>query len=242
MDFTRVSGMDATAARGAFLILKKYCVNRGITLVFANVRSNIRILLLKNDVAARENFFSSVDSAFAFYESGILAQNVLNSIHHRPNNYPKSVSVLLRHLIGDSDDSHLVNAVALFFQKREIPAGYDFYRVSESPSCFYFLASGQVAVSVNEDGSMTPNRSVAQVKLIGQGSMFGEVAFFSRQRQHTTATAVVPCTVFEMTRDNFDLMEKQNPMASIRLRDAIVQSMAQSITNLTLARSSLSTE
>ncbi|GMF13749.1 unnamed protein product [Phytophthora lilii] len=26
MDFTRVSGMDATAARGAFLILKKYCV------------------------------------------------------------------------------------------------------------------------------------------------------------------------------------------------------------------------
>ncbi|KAG6965517.1 hypothetical protein JG688_00007155 [Phytophthora aleatoria] len=56
MNFTRVTGMDATAARGAFLILKKYCRNQGISVVFANVLPKIRNLLLKNGVASKESF------------------------------------------------------------------------------------------------------------------------------------------------------------------------------------------
>ncbi|KAE9160690.1 hypothetical protein PF005_g31540, partial [Phytophthora fragariae] len=62
MDFGRVSGMDATAARGAFLILKKYCRNRGITVVFAGVLPRIRKLLLKNDVASEESFYATAEA------------------------------------------------------------------------------------------------------------------------------------------------------------------------------------
>ncbi|KAG2938811.1 hypothetical protein PC128_g12848, partial [Phytophthora cactorum] len=69
MDFTRVAGMDATAARGAFLLLKKYCKNHAIPVVFANARPDIRSLLLKNDVASTADFFPTAESAFAFYLS-----------------------------------------------------------------------------------------------------------------------------------------------------------------------------
>ncbi|KAF4128200.1 STAS domain-containing protein [Phytophthora infestans] len=66
MDFTRVAGMDATATRGAFLILKKYCKNHTIPVVFANVCPDIRSLLIKNDVASTTDFFPTAESAFAF--------------------------------------------------------------------------------------------------------------------------------------------------------------------------------
>ncbi|ETP14062.1 hypothetical protein F441_10998 [Phytophthora nicotianae CJ01A1] len=69
MDFTRVAGMDATAARGAFLILKKYCNNHAIPVVFVNVRPDIRSLLLKNGIANTTDFFPTAESAIASYVS-----------------------------------------------------------------------------------------------------------------------------------------------------------------------------
>ncbi|KUF93272.1 Transmembrane protein 65 [Phytophthora nicotianae] len=69
MDFTHVSGMDATAARGAFLILKKYCGNQGISILFVNVLPKIRKLLLKNEVTSKESFYDTMNAALEFCES-----------------------------------------------------------------------------------------------------------------------------------------------------------------------------
>ncbi|KAE9181096.1 hypothetical protein PF004_g24653, partial [Phytophthora fragariae] len=71
---------------------------------------------------------------------------------------------------------------------------------------------------------------LTQLKTVGPSSMFGEVAFFSQQRRYTAATAMEPCTVYEMTREQFEAMKKQKPALSIRLRDVVVQFMALSIT------------
>jgi SulP family sulfate permease len=76
MDLSRVVGMDVTAARGAFLILKKYCRSHGITVVFAGTTPAIRKLLLKNDVADEPSFFPAAHSAFYFYEQRLSTHNV----------------------------------------------------------------------------------------------------------------------------------------------------------------------
>ncbi|KAG7393468.1 hypothetical protein PHYBOEH_006072 [Phytophthora boehmeriae] len=76
MDFSRVSGMDSTAARSAFLILQKYCKNQGITVVFADALPDIRKLLLKNDVADDESFFVSADAALEFCANQLLIKSV----------------------------------------------------------------------------------------------------------------------------------------------------------------------
>ncbi|KAG7384412.1 hypothetical protein PHYPSEUDO_002600 [Phytophthora pseudosyringae] len=62
MDFTRVCGMDATAARGAFLILRKYCESHAIPVAFASVQPDVRKLLLQNDVALDAAFFPTLAS------------------------------------------------------------------------------------------------------------------------------------------------------------------------------------
>ncbi|KAL4117579.1 hypothetical protein PRIC2_011567 [Phytophthora ramorum] len=204
MDFSRVSGMDVTAARGAFLILKKYCRNRGITILFANVQPDVRTLLLKNEVAEEHNFFESVDSALELCENHLTSDSIRTQCHSA-NTEPAS---LLRHLVAESDSSHLLRGIDHFFLRRRVPAGYEFYSVAEPPNCFYLLASGRVAVSMNEE---EPNESVPQLKTVLPGAMFGEVTFLSRQRRHTTATAIEPCTVFEMTRERFDAMKLQAP-------------------------------
>ncbi|KAG7382234.1 hypothetical protein PHYPSEUDO_005120 [Phytophthora pseudosyringae] len=244
MDFARVSGMDATAARGAFLILKKYCRNRGISIVFANVLPDIRDLLLKNDVATKENFCTTADAAINLCESHLQAHTVasdtIRTQRHSHNFEP--ASLLLQQCKEEPELSHSLEGIGLFFHKREVPVGYEFFGVGQASDCFYLLASGRVAIFVNEDGSMTPRRPLSQVRRIRPGSMFGEVAFFTRQRRHTAATATEPCTVFEMTREQFDTMQNQAPALSIRLRDVVVQSMALSITSLTLTNRGILSE
>ncbi|KAE9293808.1 hypothetical protein PF008_g24707, partial [Phytophthora fragariae] len=226
MDFGRVSGMDATAARGAFLILKKYCRNRGITVVFAGVLPRIRKLLLKNDVASEESFYATAEAAIKFCETHLPARSTFEA-HDR---VIEPVNMLLQRFMGEPEDSRLALDGVDHFRKVEIPAGREFYRVAQSPDSFYLLARGRVTTSKNADGTIEHDNPLVQLKTVGTCSIFGEVAFFSQQRRYTAATAMEPCTVYEMTREQFEAMKKQKPALSIRLRDVVVQFMALSIT------------
>ncbi|KAL3664539.1 hypothetical protein V7S43_010292 [Phytophthora oleae] len=232
MDFTHVSGMDATAARSAFLILKKYCRTRGISIVFANALPSICNLLQKNEVASDESFYPTADAAIEFCESHLVHEAVESTSRTDPIEEP--VSLLLQRLVSEAEDSQSLEDIDQFFRKREVPVGYEFFHVAELSNSFFLLANGRVSVCVDDFGNTTPNN---QLKTILPGTMFGEVAFFSRQRRHTTATATESCTVFEMTRKQFDALQQQAPTLSIRLRDVIVQSMALSITSLTISAS-----
>ncbi|GMG15915.1 unnamed protein product [Phytophthora fragariaefolia] len=230
MDFSRVSGMDATAARSAFMILQQHCRRHGITVIFADVLPEIRSLLLKNEIAEEENFFLNAESALEFCENQLL----VNTNHAQElNNYHESLSVLLHRFMGEPDDSPLFRGVDQFFRKYEVPAGYEFYRVASYPDRFYFLASGRVALFMNDDGSVAPGKSMTLLENVMPGAMFGEVDFFGRQYRYMAATALEPCTVFEMTRETYETMDEMAPALWNRLRDVVMQSMALSITNST---------
>ncbi|KAE8902460.1 hypothetical protein PF005_g18392 [Phytophthora fragariae] len=230
MDFSRVSGMDATAARSAFMILQQQCKRHEITVIFADVLPEIRSLLLKNEIAEEENFFLNAESALEFCENQLLA----NTSHVQElTNYHESMSVLLHRFMGEPDDSPLFRGVDQFFRKYEVPAGYEFYRVASYPDRFYFLASGRVALFMNDDGSVAPGKSMALLENVMPGAMFGEVDFFGRQYRYMAATALQPCTVFEMTRETYETMDELAPALWNRLRDVVMQSMALSISNTT---------
>ncbi|KAE9207741.1 hypothetical protein PF004_g16947, partial [Phytophthora fragariae] len=113
MDFSRVSGMDATAARSAFMILQQQCKRHEITVIFADVLPEIRSLLLKNEIAEEENFFLNAESALEFCENQLLA----NTSHVQElTNYHESMSVLLHRFMGEPDDSPLFRGVDQFFR------------------------------------------------------------------------------------------------------------------------------
>ncbi|KAG1711424.1 hypothetical protein DVH05_008676 [Phytophthora capsici] len=230
MDFSRVSGMDATAARSAFMILQQHCKRHEITVIFADVLPEIRSLLLKNEIAEEENFFLNAESALEFCENQLLVHtNHAQDITHNH----ESMSVLLHRFMGEPDDSPLFRGVDQFFRKYEVPQGYEFYRVASYPDRFYFLASGRVELFMNDDGSVAPGKPLTPLENVMPGAMFGEVDFFGRQYRYMAATAVEPCTVFEMTRQTYESMDELAPTLWNRLRDVVMQSMALSITNTT---------
>ncbi|KAL4099366.1 hypothetical protein PRIC1_007172 [Phytophthora ramorum] len=230
MDFSRVSGMDATAARSAFMILQQHCKRHDITVIFADALPEIRSLLLNNEIAEEENFFLNAESALEFCENHLLVNaNQLQDINH----HHESMSVLLHRFMGEPDDSHLFRGVDQFFRKYEVPVGYEFYRVASYPDRFYFLASGRVALFMNDDGTVAPGKSLTLLESVLPGAMFGEVDFFGRQYRYMAARALEPCTVFEMSRETYESMDELAPAQWNRLRDVVMQSMALSITNTT---------
>ncbi|GMF50882.1 unnamed protein product [Phytophthora fragariaefolia] len=238
MDFSRVSGMDATAARGAFLILKKYCRNQGVTIVFSGVLPSIRRLLLKNEITSEGNFYATAESAIEFCEAQLSAHFASND-SSRTTDHVEPVTTLLHRLVGESNDSRpSLAGVDQFFRMIEVPAGHNFYGVAEYPNKFFFLARGRVVILKNVDGTVDPDKLLTQLKTIRPSSMFGEVAFFGQQRRHTAAAAMEPCTVYGMSREQFAAMKEQSPMLSNRVRDVVVQSMAHFIIRLTLTNPS----
>ncbi|CEG37450.1 sulfate permease family [Plasmopara halstedii] len=230
MNFTRVSGMDATAARSAFMILLQHCKRYAITVLFADVLPEIRQLLLMNEIVDENNFFLDADSALEFCENQLLGQ----TDHAKEvTDRHESISVLLHRFMGEPDDSPLFQGIDQFFHKYEVPEGYDFYRVASYPDRFYFLASGRVSLYMNNDGSVVPGKPLTMLENVIPGAMFGEVDFFGRQYRYMAARSVEPCTVFEMNRETYDSMDKVAPVLWNRLRDVVMQSMALSITNTT---------
>ncbi|RLN70286.1 hypothetical protein BBJ28_00015429, partial [Nothophytophthora sp. Chile5] len=232
MDFSRVSGMDATAARSAFMILQQHCKRHEITVLFADALPEIRRLLLQNEIAEEESFFLNAESAIEFCENQLLAHTnlaVVKDVTHRH----ESMSVLLHRFMGEPDDSQLFLGVDQFFRKYEVAAGHEFYHVAEYPDRFYFLASGRVALFMNDDGSVAPGKPLSLLENVLPGAMFGEVDFFGRQYRYMGATALEVCSVFEMCRETYESMDERAPALWNRLRDVVMQSMALSITNTT---------
>ncbi|GMF65651.1 unnamed protein product [Phytophthora lilii] len=225
MDFTRVSGMDATAARSAFLILQNYCKMQSINVVYANARPDVRSLLLKNKVTSEESFFATADSALEFCAKQLIPEIQEAAATQRRGYGNEPISLLLHRYLGEPDNSTLLQGVDNFFRKLELPAGHEFYHVAESSDHFYFLARGSVTLFVNDDGGIAPNQPLTQLQTVLPGSMFGEVFFFSQQCRQTAATAAEPCTVFEMSREQFDAMKLQAPALSVSFLDVVVQSI-----------------
>uniref|UniRef100_K3WTS9 STAS domain-containing protein n=1 Tax=Globisporangium ultimum (strain ATCC 200006 / CBS 805.95 / DAOM BR144) TaxID=431595 RepID=K3WTS9_GLOUD len=231
MDFGRVSGMDATAARSSFMILQQMCKRNGITVLFADVLPEIRKLLLGNDIVDAASFYPTADSAIEWCENQLLAST--NHAIAKDEKRHVSMSVLLHRFMGEPDDSSYFNGVDLFFKKHTVAAGHEFYRVADFPEHFYFLATGRVALYMNSDGSGSEEKSLVLLEHVLPGAMFGEVDFFGRQYRYMCARATEPCVVFEMSRATYDAMDQQAPELWNRLRDVVMQSMALAITNTT---------
>ncbi|KAG7382232.1 DnaJ sub B member 9 [Phytophthora pseudosyringae] len=225
VDFSRVSGMDATAAHSAFAILQNYCRIQGIRVVFTNVRPDVRGLLLKSKAATESSFFATAESALEFCAKQLLPGANDSTKTQRRGYANEPVSLLLHRYLGEPDSSRLLQGVDEFFSKREVPAGHEFYHVAEPSEHFCFLARGSVNLLVNEDGSVDPGRPLTQLQTVLPGAMFGEVFFLSQQPRQTAATAAEPCTVFEMSHAQFDAMKLQTPTLSVSFLDVIVQSI-----------------
>ncbi|GLD99565.1 hypothetical protein PINS_up008291 [Pythium insidiosum] len=234
MDFSRVTGMDATAARASFMILQQLCKQNGITVLFADVLPEIKRILVQNEIAEASDFFPTADIALEFCENQILvAADCKVSDDGAAMDDELNIEVLLHRFMGEADDSLYFQGVERFFRRQVVTPGHIFYRVSDFPDQFFFLASGRVALLMNQDGSSTHEKTMHLLEHAIPGAMFGEVDFFGRQNRTMGARAMERCVVFELSRHSYEAMEREAPELWNRLRDVVIVSMALAITNTT---------
>ncbi|TYZ66648.1 hypothetical protein PybrP1_008729, partial [[Pythium] brassicae (nom. inval.)] len=256
MDFGRVSGMDATAARSSFMILQQMCKRHGITVLFADVLPEVRDLLVSNDIADAASFYPTADSALEWCENQLL-EPTQHALARDETRIIVSMSVLLHRFMGEPEDASDLSGIDQFFTKHVVRAGHAFYGVGDRPDHFYFLASGRVALYMHSEGGAATGagtvtgtaapsgsstvstadtkaaKALVLVESVLPGAMFGEVDFFGRQLRYMAARATEPSVVFGMSRANYEAMDRQAPPLWNRLRDVVMQSMALAITNTT---------
>ncbi|RHX96704.1 hypothetical protein DYB25_004301 [Aphanomyces astaci] len=229
LDFKRVTGMDATAARSCFLILRELCASHRIEILYANVLPEIQTLLLNNEIADESNFHRNGDAAVERCETDIVL-NSRNNSFFRPN---ETLPLLLNRFVGRPDDSEFFNPLAEYFTKVVVSHDHSFYKISDASGAFYILAGGGVDLYMNKDGSVDhgESSSITMLEKVCVGGMFGEVDFFLDQPRHMTARSNVDSTVYCLTRDEYMRMKAQQPMLWNELRDLIMRSMALTIGN-----------
>jgi len=244
LDFGRVSGMDATAARSSFMILMQHCKRHGITVLFVDTLPDIRWLLQQNEICDASNFHPHADSALEFCENRLLATyhsantpsstRIISSITGH-----ESMRVLLHRFIGKPDDAEDFADIDAYFVERAVPAGHEFYTVGDAVNSFLFLARGRIALYMNADGSVDRLRQQSSeparqtlLEHVIPGAMFGEVDFVGhRQARSMSARALQPSVVFEISRGAWEEMRARAPQTWDKLRDVVMQSMALAITN-----------
>ncbi|KAG9401414.1 hypothetical protein AC1031_009275 [Aphanomyces cochlioides] len=229
LDFKRVTGMDATAARSCFLILCELCASHRIELLYAHVLPEIQQLLLNNEIAQPSNFYRNCDAAVESCESELV-------LHSRSSSFFKpnvSLPLLLNRFVGLQDDAALFKPLADYFTKLVVETDHAFYTISDKSHAFYILAQGGVDLYINKDGDVHhgESKSITMLEKVCVGAMFGEVDFFLDQGRHMSARSTEPSTVYCLTREEYQRMKTEQPELWNELRDLVMRSMALTIGN-----------
>ncbi|KAF0691272.1 Aste57867_17450 [Aphanomyces stellatus] len=229
LDFKQVTGMDATAARSCFLILRELCASARIDMLYAHVLPEIQTLLLNNDIVEATDFFRNCDAAVESCETKIVLHSRTKSFY-RPH---VTLPLLLNRFVGRPDDHDFFNPLAKYFERLDVDSDHAFYTVSDASDAFYILADGGVDLYMNKDGSVDhgEHTSLELLEKVCVGAMFGEVDFFLDQKRHMTGRSSGPCTVFGLTRAEYMRMKAEQPDLWNELRDLIMRSMALTIGN-----------
>ncbi len=113
-------------------------------------------------------------------------------------------------LLGDisSDDW---NRILKLVETRQFRAGEDLIRVGDKDDSFYILTIGEVNVVI--DGA----DDEIVLATIGEGSVFGEIAFFDGAPRSATIRAQTPGTAVRVTRENFDALAAWEPVIARQL-------------------------
>jgi CRP-like cAMP-binding protein len=97
--------------------------------------------------------------------------------------------------------------IAPFMEQRTLQAGAVLFREGDTAEEFYVVLEGQMRIS----------RGKTRLADVGPGGVFGELALARPTRRSATVKALVPTTLYQLNRDDFQQILKQKPTLAARL-------------------------
>jgi CRP-like cAMP-binding protein len=95
---------------------------------------------------------------------------------------------------------------AAYFERKQFEGGETIYRQGEAANTIDFIASGSVAV-ILDDGRRPPRR----VRRSAQQTVLGEMGFFRALPRAATIAAEGPVLIFTLSRANLARLQSEHP-------------------------------
>jgi len=211
LDFSAVSGLDASAVL-SLVKLRNYCKEHGVTLAFSGLGEAMRVSFQKAGFFGSgepHQLFASRDEALEWCEDMILMHHDMGAVSAH-----SFESWLTAELGGAADMSR----IAPYLERHEFAVGEALFSQGEPPDSVEILASGRLAASIeDEHGRPTRIRGMVGYTIVG------EMGFYRQIRRSATVIAEEPSIVYRLTREAFDRMQAQDPVAASAFHKLIIR-------------------
>jgi SulP family sulfate permease len=220
LDFRRVTGLDSTATL-SFTRMQHLAESKTFILIYAGTSAQVRRQLAHGVAGGEQDmvqFFSSLEQGIESCENQILQQAGLDAMDHSP-----SLSAQLAEILPDAED---LSELLPYFEEIKVDAGYCLIRQGDTPQDLFFVQDGQVTAMIGlEKGEPV------RLETMGSG-VVGEIGFYLGNERTASVVADVPTTLYRLSRDSLQQMEKETPQAATTLHRLLAHLLSERVTHL----------
>jgi CRP-like cAMP-binding protein len=124
-------------------------------------------------------------------------------------------------LFKDLDHKELARLERLA-HRRTFPADHPIVREGEGGIALFVIIQGKARVT-----QTTPQGQTREMRVLGPGDVFGELALFGDRPRSATITTIEPCECLALHRLEFLEELRRNPEIAIRLLDTLAQRLSE---------------
>lgn len=204
LDFHHVSGADSTATTTIIRIQRLVTAAGGVLLLTrlpSSMRRSVQ-LVAEQMSGATLQIAPDIDSAFAAAEDGMLRE-------HATSSNEKTLAEYLSASIGDDPlIPELINSMS----RLVFPASTVVVKYGAADQDLFFLESGRVRIQITR-----PDGSVLRLRSMMGGTLFGEIAFYLRQRRTADVVTETTCVVYRLSATDFEKLQEGKPKVAALL-------------------------
>eukprot|EP00752_Nemacystus_decipiens_P005603 g5071.t1 len=172
LDCSKVTNIDASAARTCFLPLQRVTEAHGVCIAYAGLTDRMETLLSVHKAIGRDNvavfktFFAAVDwcetqlirSVAAYEEDGSASFWATSHFSRRESFKSSAVTIkqLLRQILDLPESASAVDGIERYCSQEDYEAGEVIFSPGDEADSFYVVTDGQVLVEKSPDGSCRP--------------------------------------------------------------------------------------
>lgn len=219
LDFQAVNGLDSSAVL-SFVRLKQLLQQQAVNLVLTHLSPAIRTqlkrggCLLPDDLACQA--FADRDRGLEWCENDLLGVIPLRRARTLP--------LLLQ--LNDLFPARDVAAEFIdYLEEWDAEPGEYVYQHGQPADAIDLIEVGEVAVYL--DGQQEQNH---RIQALGAGNVVGAVDFFRHSNHQTTAIVEAPSTLYRLTIESFQRMEKEQPEVATAFQAAVIQVLGDRLT------------
>jgi sulfate permease, SulP family len=219
LDFTHVTGMDATAAT-SFGRIQRLVRRSGGSVAASAMSPALASRLERGGLLTDCARFASLEDALAAWEAFVLSDG------------PDSGSTEVDDPFAEGGDA-LVRALQRL-PRRSVAAGAHVVSQGDAPDALFLVIAGRVSAVLHR-----PGVEAIRLETMGPGALVGEVGFYTGATRSASVVADVPTTLTVVTDDDLVRLSEEAPEAAAALHRFVARRLAARAAHLLRAVAAL---